>query len=64
MVSMRPGASIEDITRELMEQAAALWGRERAETIRTSLEETAQHLLAIAHHLPHQEVEPSFYQYP
>ena len=64
MVSMRLGASIGDVTNELVEQAAALWGRERAEAIRESLEQTARHLLNITQNLPDQNVEPSFYQYP
>jgi hypothetical protein len=64
MVSMGPGASSEDITEELMEQAAALWGRERAEAIRPTLEETARHLLIVARNLPQHEVEPGFHQFP
>jgi len=62
MVSMRPGSSAQDIARELEEQAAALWGRRRAEAIRSSLEQTAHQLWEIGRHLPERDLEPGFYQ--
>ena len=62
MVGMRHGSSPQDIARELEEQAAALWGRWRAQALRSSLEQTAQQLWEIGCHLPERELEPGFYQ--
>ena len=62
MASMKPGSSAQDIARELEEQAAALWGRQRAQAIRHSLEQTAQQLWEVGSHLPERELEPGFYQ--
>jgi len=62
MVSMRPGAPLEEILRELTEQAVALWGEERAGAISASVEVTAQRLWDVSRNLPHRDVEPGFYQ--
>ena len=62
MPGMRYDASDEDILRELIEKARALWGQERAEAISASLEQTAQQLGEVSRALPHQDVEPGFYQ--
>jgi preprotein translocase subunit SecY len=59
---MRPGSSAQDIARDLEEQAAALWGRRRAQVIRRSLEQTAQQLWEVGRHLPERDLEPGFYQ--
>jgi hypothetical protein len=64
MVSMKPGASIEEVTQELIQQAAKLWGLERAEAMGETLEQTARNLLSVANNLPDKDIEPSFYQYP
>jgi hypothetical protein len=64
MMSMKPGASVEDVTKELVHRATILWGQQRTEATRQSLEQTARQLLEIAHNLPDRDVEPSFYQYP
>jgi hypothetical protein len=62
MVSLRPDAPIEEILRELTEQAKALWGEERAWAISASVEATARQLWDVSRNLPHRDVEPGFYQ--
>jgi hypothetical protein len=62
MVSLRPDAPLEEILRELTEQAKALWGEERARAISASVEATAHRLWAVSRNLPDRDVEPGFYQ--
>ena len=62
MASMGSGVSREDIARDLVERASALWGPERAEAIRGVLERTAWQLSDIARNPPDPEMEPGFYQ--
>jgi hypothetical protein len=62
MVSLRPDAPVEEILRELTEQAKALWGEERTRAISASVEATARRLWDVGRNLPHRDVEPGFYQ--
>lgn len=62
MADIKPDVAVEDILRELMEQAKILWGEEKVQIIRTSLEQTARHLHNVGQSLPDPEVEPGFYQ--
>ncbi len=62
MVSLRPDAPLEEVLRELTEQAKALWGEERTRAVSTSVEATARRLWEVSRTLPHREVEPGFYQ--
>ena len=62
MAGIKPDATVEDILRELMEQAKTLWGEQKVQIIRTSLEQTAQHLHNVGQSLPDPGVEPGFYQ--
>lgn len=62
MASFRPGASQEEIQKDLTLQAETLLGKERAEALRTFLEQTAGQLHEVARVLPKPEVEPGYYQ--
>ena len=57
----QPMASREEIVRSLDEKAAAFWGRERAETVRPLIEETAGRIWRISQHPPPGDQEPGFY---
>ena len=58
---MRPDETHQDVAQELLEQAAQLWGPERAEAIQPVLEEMAGNLLLLAQNPPHREEEPAFF---
>ena len=62
MVSMRPDTPLEEVLRDLTEQAKALWGEDRARALSAQAEATAQRLWDISRNLPHRDVEPGFYQ--
>ena len=62
MATTRPGAPQEEIQHALAERARALWGIERAEELRESLETTASQLEEVGRVLPKPDVEPGFYQ--
>lgn len=47
---------------ELTEKAAALFGRERAQALQTSLEQTAAYLWEVRQADAGTDVEPGFYQ--
>lgn len=49
------------MAKELVERAEALWGKERAETLRPFLELVAGHLWQLSLELPHPEEEPAFF---
>ena len=61
MITKDPTPSQEEITRGLSEQAKRLWGEERAEELKPSLENTASQLLRLAGNLPERDLEPGFY---
>ena len=50
------------ILQELTEKAIALWGQDRAQILRASLEQTATHLWEIGQADPGTDVEPGFFQ--
>lgn len=52
----------DEILKELTDKATALWGRDRAQELRVSLEQTATHLWEIGQADPGTGVEPGFYQ--
>jgi hypothetical protein len=58
---MDPRLSREEMAKELVERAEALWGKERAETLRPFLELVAGHLWQLSLELPHPEEEPAFF---
>ncbi len=62
MATTQPGAAQEEIQHALAERARALWGNERAEELRSVLENTASQLHEVGRVLPKPEVEPGFYQ--
>ena len=62
MASIHPDMSYDDFLRALTQQAVALWGKERAQAVSSSLELTARQLLELNQALPDREVEPGFYQ--
>ena len=45
----------------LMERAVALWGRERAEVIRESVEGIAEVVVRLRRETPGEEEDPAFY---
>lgn len=61
MARMQPEGSKDEIAAALLEQAARLWGRERAGAIRAALEQTADHLWQVSQNLPDREEEPAFF---
>ena len=61
MVGMNPGQSREEIARELFAKATELYGAQRAEAIRASLDEAAEHMWVISQNLPDREQEPAFF---
>ena len=62
MTDVNPGESAVEILSRLLAEARRLWGEERAQELRTSLQQTADNLHQIATHLPDPSVEPGFYQ--
>jgi hypothetical protein len=58
---MDPGQSRQEIARELFAKATELYGPQRAEAIRATLDEAAEHLWVIAQNLPDKEEEPAFF---
>ena len=61
MVGMNPAQSQDEIARELYAKATELYGEQRAEAIRATLEEAAEHLWVISQNLPDKEEEPAFF---
>ena len=62
MTDVEPGEFLAEILSRLLADAGRLWGEERAQALRTSIEQTAGNLHQIATHLPDPSVEPGFYQ--
>ena len=62
MSTLSTNAFPEDILRQLLEQAEANWGEDRAREIRATLEEASRQLSEVLNNLPDQETEPGFYQ--
>ena len=61
MAAMRHGSSTEEITRELLEKAAQLWGESRATQIHDALRVAADYLRQVSETLPQREEEPAFF---
>lgn len=59
---MATGDTKDKILQELTEKAMALWGPDRAQELRASLEQTATYLWEIGQADPGTDVEPGFYQ--
>ena len=59
---MSPEESFEDLLRELTDRAKALWGEDRAGTMKPELEQTARNLQEIGRETPSRDMEPGFYQ--
>ncbi len=62
MSTLNTNASPEEILHQLLEQAQANWGEDRAREIRATLEEASRQLSEVLNNLPDQETEPGFYQ--
>ena len=62
MAGIKPGSSQEEILAVLSDEAQRLWGSDRAEAIRSYLENTAQQLWETGRTLPEPEVEPGYFQ--
>ncbi len=62
MATLNSNASPEHILRQLLEQAKANWGEDRAKEIRDTLEQASRQLSEVLNHLPDKETEPGFYQ--
>jgi hypothetical protein len=61
MVGVNYKMSPQEIAQELIDAAVVLWGQERADAIRSTLEQTAENLSTIAQNLPDREEEPAFF---
>jgi hypothetical protein len=61
MVSMDPKLSKEEMVAQLTERARAMWGPERAEVLKASLEEEGANLWTLIHNLPVLDEEPAFF---
>ncbi len=61
MPQAQPAPSKEDIARALKQRAIELWGRQRAEAIGPTIEQTAANIWRISQHLPDEQEEPAFY---
>lgn len=61
MVGMDPGLARDQIARELVDKAAELWGRDRAEAVRPFLEGVADNLWIVRQNPPDPEQEPAFF---
>ena len=62
MARTHPDMSYDQILQSLTEQAVAMWGKERAQAVASSLEQTARQLADLGQALPDSDVEPGFYQ--
>lgn len=62
MAGISPGSSQEEILAALTDEAKRLWGSERAEAIKSYLENTAEQLGETGRTLPETEVEPGYFQ--
>ena len=62
MTEVKPEESAAEILARLLAEARRLWGEERAQELRTSLQQTADNLHQIATHLHDSSVGPGFYQ--
>ena len=58
MVGMAEKDSQSQIAEALFQQAVASWGQERAQALRPTLDQVADHLWTLSTNIPHQEVEP------
>ena len=61
MTTTNPNQTHEEIVQGLVDHAKQLWGAQRANELRSSLESTATQLLQLADNLPDRDVEPGFY---
>ena len=61
MSTLNSNASPEHILRQLLEQAKANWGEDRAKEIRDTLEQASRQLSDVLSNLPNKETEPGFY---
>jgi len=55
-------ASVEDILRNLLDQARANWGGDRTQEIQATLENASRQMAEVSCNLPDKETEPGFYQ--
>ncbi len=62
MVGISPGSSQEEILAALTREAKRLWGSERAEAIKSYLENTAKQMENTGRTLPEPEMEPGYFQ--
>ena len=62
MADITTGSSQEEILAALTREAQRLWGSDRAEAIKSDLENTARQLGETGRTLPEPEVEPGYYQ--
>ena len=62
MMDVESGESAAEILSQLLAEARRLWGEERAQELRASIEQTAANVHQVASHLPDPSVEPGFYQ--
>ncbi len=62
-MSERPSRSPskEQLIRSLQQRATELWGTKRAETLRSTIEQTATNLVRVADDPPPADEEPGFY---
>ena len=61
MVWINPELSKDQITQALMADALEVWGQERADALRSFLEEAANNLWLVAQSSPDREEEPAFF---
>ncbi len=61
MTKQEPMASRDEIVHSLTMQATELWGAERAEGLRSLIEQTAGHVWQLSQDLPAPDEEPAFY---
>ena len=62
MADITPGSSQEKILAALTREAQRLWGSDRAEAIKSDLENTARQLGETGRTLTEPEVEPGYFQ--
>ena len=62
MTHAKPGESEAEILSRLLDDARRLWGEERAQELRPSIEQTAHNLHRITTLSPDPSIEPGFYQ--
>jgi hypothetical protein len=58
MANNIPSPSAEDIAAQLAEEASRLWGEQRADQLKPTLQQTASMLLELRQNLPNRDVEP------